>query len=339
MSSSLKERSQSVLLCGMIGDALGAPVEGWPASFIRKIHGKVDKYLSGKPLGISEVRKGMYTDDTNCALSIAASIVRMNGKIDAHDCAKSHVEFYDHKPLRGYPGTAIAVIDALRFGQPAEETGTLSFADGSFANGGAMKIGAVGVLHYNSDNETLLENVKKAILSTHVHPEAIDGAFIIAKGVSYLLNTNSLDDFDPNDFLKTLFDICITNEMKKRISLLMKHCGKSTFDGIFIGLGDKADSPSIESYGELDFQIKAVVAVACALWSFVGNWKDPLKCIVEAISLGGDTDTIATMVGYLVGALHGKQWIPSHLLDGLENGEYGRDYCILISEKLSTFIE
>ena len=328
------ERCSSVLLCGMIGDALGAPVEGWPASMIRKVYGKVDKYYEGVPLGVLDSRRAMYTDDTNCALSLAASIVRMNGKIDVDDCAKAHVEFWKHTPKRGCPDSAEAIIKALDSGADPRNTGTIAFPDGSFANGGAMKIGPVGVICRDVDDETLYSSVTSAILATHVHPEAIDGAYIIAKAVVYLLRT-SVESFDPSKFLHELEDSCRTAEMKKRISLLRKHINRGTFDSVFCGLGGLKTNPGKESYGEMSFQIKAVVAVACALWAFAGSWKNPLDCLVNAISWGGDTDTIATMVGYLVGALHGSEWIPPHLFNELENGEFGRDYCIQLSLQLS----
>jgi len=50
--------------------------------------------------------------------------------------------------------------------------------------------------------------------------------------------------------------------------------------------------------------------------------------------LGGDTDTIACILGGMIGALYGTHWIPSHWWTGLENGEYGRDYCVLLGKGL-----
>ena len=87
---------------------------------------------------------------------------------------------------------------------------------------------------------------------------------------------------------------------------------------------------------DMSFQIHAVVAVPCALWAFLTHWQKPAECLVEAIGLGGDTDTIASMTGALAGALHGQQWLPKSWYDGLENGEYGRDYCVALAKSLAT---
>jgi hypothetical protein len=32
-----------------------------------------------------------------------------------------------------------------------------------------------------------------------------------------------------------------------------------------------------------------------------------------------------------MGAMHGTSWMPKHWYDNLENGDYGRDYCIRIA--------
>mgnify|MGYP002480911479 CR=1 FL=1 len=49
--------------------------------------------------------------------------------------------------------------------------------------------------------------------------------------------------------------------------------------------------------------------------------------------LGGDTDTC--ILGGLLGALYGTSWIPAHWYDPLENGEYGRDYCVQLARAIA----
>ena len=41
---------------------------------------------------------------------------------------------------------------------------------------------------------------------------------------------------------------------------------------------------------------------------------DPEKAILAAVNIGNDTDTVATMVGSIVGALHGFEALPSNYL-------------------------
>ncbi|MGY8796558.1 MAG: ADP-ribosylglycohydrolase family protein, partial [Woeseiales bacterium] len=41
---------------------------------------------------------------------------------------------------------------------------------------------------------------------------------------------------------------------------------------------------------------------------------DPKEAILAAVNIGNDTDTVATMVGSIVGALHGIEALPSNYL-------------------------
>jgi ADP-ribosylglycohydrolase len=52
------------------------------------------------------------------------------------------------------------------------------YPEGSYANGGVMRIAPVGLVYKDCTNEQLLTAVTDALLCTHVHPEAIDGAYL-----------------------------------------------------------------------------------------------------------------------------------------------------------------
>ncbi len=58
--------------------------------------------------------------------------------------------------------------------------------------------------------------------------------------------------------------------------------------------------------------------------------------LMEAVSMGGDTDTVAAIVGGLVScASHVAYDIPQRLRDELEDGSYGKTYCDELDRKLS----
>jgi poly(ADP-ribose) glycohydrolase ARH3 len=88
-------------------------------------------------------------------------------------------------------------------------------------------------------------------------------------------------------------------------------------------------------YGE-QFQIHAAEAVACGLWAFACCHGEPEECVIRAVSLGGDTDTIATMAGALAGALHGSSWLPRRWFEQMENQpDVGRDHLIGVAQRLA----
>jgi len=179
LRNELEERCVGCLLSVMIGDALGSAVEGWGHKHIGDVYnGLLRDYKHGKHMGLTEVRKGMYTDDTNSTLALASSLVENKGLLPSH-AAMQYAKFWKLKPIRGYPPSAMAVMQAVLDGTDCRKTGTLCFKDGSFANGGAMRISPIGLAYRNATDEQLHSAVRMAIISSHVHPEAIDGAWLV----------------------------------------------------------------------------------------------------------------------------------------------------------------
>ena len=101
------------------------------------------------------------------------------------------------------------------------ECGRIAFPDGSFANGGAMRIAPVALAFCNASDEQLYEAVPMAIISSHVHPEGIDGAFVLAKAIILALQCESIDTFNPLEFLNILQSIARTEGMQNQIKKLI----------------------------------------------------------------------------------------------------------------------
>ena len=60
-------------------------------------------------------------------------------------------------------------------------TGRTEFPQGSYANGGAMRISPVGLAFRNANDTQLLHAARMAVISSHVHNEAVDAAWLQAK--------------------------------------------------------------------------------------------------------------------------------------------------------------
>jgi poly(ADP-ribose) glycohydrolase ARH3 len=69
-----------------------------------------------------------------------------------------------------------------------------------------MRISPVGVTFRNATEAELLEATTQAIVSSHVHPEAIDGAFVQAYAITLLLKLDNPSELTPEAFLTTLHD-------------------------------------------------------------------------------------------------------------------------------------
>ncbi len=66
-----------------------------------------------------------------------------------------------------------------------------------------------------------------------------------------------------------------------------------------------------------------VHTVSFATFIFLRYGDDRLFAITEAISAGGDTDSIGAIVGGWLGALHGTKLMPGELLDRIHDGPFG----------------
>jgi poly(ADP-ribose) glycohydrolase ARH3 len=97
------------------------------------------------------------------------------------------------------------------------ECGRVVFPVGSFANGGAMRIAPIPLTFRHASDEQLYEAVRMAIISSHVHPEGIDGAFVLSKAIILALECESIDAFNPLQFLTVLLSTARTDDMRNQI--------------------------------------------------------------------------------------------------------------------------
>jgi poly(ADP-ribose) glycohydrolase ARH3 len=310
-SPSHLDRCVGAFLGTACGDILGAVVEGCSAREIVELYGQMRDFTDS-------IRGfGCYTDDTQMTLALAASLVEC-GRVDAAHVSSKYAEFFE--PSRGYGGTAYRVLRLLCDGGDYRGTGRLQFPEGSFGNGGAMRIAPVGLAYRHAPDEILQEAVEDALLCTHVHPEAIDGAPVQAKAVA-IAATTSPEAVDPAKLIPGLLPLCRTETMAAKLKTLAE------------GLQHKDEDVYV--IGRVGNGILAVQAVAAALWALLRYWQTPEECVIRAVGFGGDTDTIGAMAGALVGALHGASWIPARWHDNIENGLRGRDEIVVLAERLS----
>ena len=306
-----EDRCIGCLLGTACGDILGAGVEGWPAAEIRETFGEIRDFAQ------SDRGFGSYTDDTQMTVALATSLVEC-GRVDAEHVSGKYAEFYE--PWRGYGGATHRVMQALQYGADYRGTGLLQFPDGSFGNGGAMRISPVGLAYRHATPEVLHQAVEGALVCTHVHPEAIDGAFIQAKAVAVAATTEPAE-FDPQRLLVELHEASRTDILRAKLEAVSR--------------GLRQDDSDLFVIAKVGNGIRASEAVAAAIWAFLRYGKTPEECIIRTVGFGGDTDTIGAMAGALVGALHGTSWIPARWYDNIENGQHGRDEIVGLARGLS----
>lgn len=313
MSHRKKSRFVGCLLGCACGDVLGSCVEMQSrGEILQQFPGLLTDFQpSDRGLGF-----GCYTDDTEMTLALARSILRC-GDVRGSDCAAAYAEAFT--PQRGYGRSAVKVLSALQQGADWRRTGTMLFAEGSFGNGGAMRIAPIGLLYGHLESVRLYEKVKAALWMTHTHPEAIDAALLQARAVGMMLMADA--PLDSQGLLDRLLEYAPESILNSKLKLLKELLSQQ--------------AAAAEVVAVFGCGVRSGDSWPPALWAALRFSADPEAAIIQAVNLGGDTDTIGAMTGALVGALHGDRWFPERWITQLENQQNGRDELISVAERLA----
>jgi poly(ADP-ribose) glycohydrolase ARH3 len=301
----LEERFTGCLLGLTVGDALGAHFEGQSADFIARRYRKASDLIEHSPAG-----ELWYTDDTQMAIGVAETLVAC-GHIDEDEICRRFAANY--LPQRGYGRGARIVLEAIAQGDDHKFLAANIFPGGSFGNGAAMRVAPVGLM-FRHDHAALWEQAKLSALPTHVHPLGIEGAQLLALAVGL---ASTIEEFVRDDFFAVLAERCTSLEF----SGPLRRAAKLT---------------DVRDLGRFGNGIEATASVVTAIASFGLTPNSYGETIGNVILLGGDTDTMAAMAGAVSGAFLGRQAIPRHLVDNLEDGYQGRTYIEQLARKLIT---
>ena len=305
----LRDKFRGAILGCFLGDAFGSSFEGMHpdrAVFHMDILSK--KFLRS------------YTDDTDMTLAVGESIIQSSG-VNPEDIAK---QFSLHCDLtRGYAIGAIKSVLSLRAGMKWYEVARIVFENGSFGNGAAMRVSPVG-LFYHHDLEGLRRAAIEQANITHVHPLGQWGAVMQATSIGLAVSQHPKESSKkegvvvslrealwggPIEYLKAL------NKIEERVAQ-----------------GKRLDPQEIVLL--LGNGVEAHLSVPSACYIAITYSPDFCEAIRAAISLGGDTDTIAGMVGAIVGAHVGEKGLPIEWIEQLEDGPRGRSFARNLADSL-----
>jgi len=275
-ADAVEDRFVAGMLGLALGDALGARHEGGPL-------GQAAWWLLG--LGKGDLLR--WSDDTEMALGLAASLVEKGG-VDADHLARTWAD--GMSATRGYGSGARRLLTMIRAGADWRDANCAIFPDGSFGNGAAMRAAPLG-LFYHREPAELERAARRAAEITHAHPLGIEGGILIARATAMALS----GDLD----LGALGDGCREDEFRDRLKTAVQDLDR---DAVVRRLGN-----GIEAHRS------AVTAVHCAR-----RFREFLPMMEFIISLGGDTDTIGAMAGGIFGARHGTAALPEEPLARLE---------------------
>jgi poly(ADP-ribose) glycohydrolase ARH3 len=253
-------------------------------------------------------------------LALVESLIR-SGRIDPEDVANQFSLSCDL--TRGYAIGTIEAVLALRAGLKWHEVARTVFEEGSFGNGAAMRVSPVGLFYHHD-----LEELRKAAIEqaniTHVHPLGQWGAVMQAASVGLSVRQNPKEALNREELIVSLREILWGGpiEYMRAINKIEE----------MLAQGKKLQAKEVVQV--LGSGVEAQFSVPGACYVAIAYSPDFCEAVRAAISLGGDTDTIAGMVGAIVGAHVGEKNLPAEWIEQLEEGYRGRSFARNLAERL-----
>jgi ADP-ribosylglycohydrolase len=311
------EKVKAVVVGHAVGDALGVPVE-----FATRAQLDNAPVLTMQGYGTHHVPKGCWSDDTSMSLATIDSLA--NG-INYDDMMKKFCKWLNNAQYTATQltfdvgGTTYKALQRYQVGKlPALSCGL----DGNRDNGNGSLMRIHPIVLYLANNEMPLEEKLQVV-----------------NNVSKLTHAHQISEIACGTYAFLLWEL-LKNPTKDAVSVAMqkarnfygncKHGDSFARLWLNVGRGYNFDAEGL-LYPQLQkSQIKSTGYVVdtfeAALWCLLhtNSFRD---CVLTAVNLGDDTDTVAAIAGGLAGALYGYDDIPQTWKDTLIKRKYIEDLC------------
>lgn len=296
---------KAVMIGHAIGDALGVPVEF--ASRTEMDKSPIEDMEEG---GTYNMPKGTWSDDTSMSLATLDSLA--NG-VDYNDIMIGFCDWFDTAKYTPADivfdigrGTLKSLMAYMRDEVKAINCGQKSELDNG--NGSLMRIHPIVLYLYNMEIsvEEKIEIIHNVSSLTHAHIRSKMACGIYA--------------FILWELLKEPIKESILVGLKKAKEFYNNEKELSHYSRLFEKTFIVTKREMIKSSGYVVDTLEA--AIWCLLTT--SNYKD---CVLKAVNLGGDTDTIAAIAGGLAGATYGYEAIPEDWRKTLIKRDYIEELC------------
>lgn len=306
------------ILDGIMGlcaaDALGVPVE-----FSSRESLQCNPVTNMRGYGTYNLPPGTWSDDTSMTLCLVDSL---NNGLDYKDIMEKFLFWANEAKYTPYDevfdigsATMKALMKFAHGEEPLKCGGESEYDNG---NGSLMRILPVafylqanyGTEIYDKDEAvTIIHNVSSL---THAHKRSLIACGIYISIASMILGSYDLMTAVQLGVYRAVEYYKKNNEFAHELTHYERIYGRETF----------ANTPLefIKSSGYV------VDTLEAAIWCLLNtnSYKD---CVLMAVNLGQDTDTVAAVAGGLAGLYYGYDSIPGEWLSVIAKREYIADLC------------
>ncbi len=228
------------------------------------------------------------TDDTQLTIATCESIIA-SSKVDPESIAAQMTDWFRCRRISGIGASTLKSLTELDAGGHWAMVGAVG--ERSAGNGAAMRIAPLAFfVDPTSDSDRT--TIRDVCRITHRNDEAYLGALAIL----YSIHRNKLD----RELIEYLIDQLPDSRIRDRLDEIKT-------DGL-------TTSQLVQRYKPSGYVVDSVpLSILSAIES--ESLVDSIKSIVE---FGGDTDTIASMLGHVFGAIHGTTCLPMEIIEQID---------------------
>lgn len=309
----IKNRIRAAMFGHAIGDALGVPVE-----FCGREELRADPVTGYRGYGSHHVPAGTWSDDTSMALAALDSLSR---GLDDTDMIRRFCDWKDHAAYTATDRvfdmgiTTRQALSRFQHGVPALDCGL----DGERENGNGSLMRIIPTVLYCQYHQPQMtegermEIIHRTSCLTHRHLRSQMGCGIYAFLLWALL------EHPDKSTVQTGLD-----------RAKAYYTAQPEFHGELQTYHRLLDQPAAEFARTPESSIKSsgyvVATLEAAVWCLL-NTDSYAACVLQAVNLGSDTDTVAAVAGGLSGCLYGMAQIPAAWYDGLIRREMIETLC------------
>jgi ADP-ribosyl-[dinitrogen reductase] hydrolase len=303
------DKIEGMLLGAAIGDSLGATSEGMTGRKRLSVHGEIREYLPGRRSDNKPV--GVPTDDTQLTFWTLKQLTEDRGLMP-DNLAK---RFCRHH-IVGIGSTVRAFIENYKDGH---KPWSLSGED-SLGNGALMRISPIIVPYLRNAHPSMYADAALDAMLTH---NSFGNNATCVAFTNILWQLLSMDKSPgPSWWVETYCNV--TKELEGDTNYSTGKNSQYKYSGPLWQYTEMVINDALQNdYSVLDAcekwgsGAKLLETVPAVLYILAKYSHDPEEAIIRAVNDTVDNDTIGSIVGAAVGALHGVQGIPVRWIHGL----------------------
>lgn len=301
----------------VVGDALGLPVQ-----FSYREELENDPVIDMIGYRTFDMPAGSWSDDSSLTLATLSSINEL-GKIDSKDIMKRFVRWYDdgeYTPFGFAYDIGCTCEEAIcRYSELKNHKECGCVGEFSNGNGSLMRIMPVCLFVYENvmrsqmTEEEGIEFIHEVSALTHAHLRSQ-----MACGIYYFL---------VKSILSNIGSLCgrLQAGIDDAVRFYHKDIGNLTQLAYYHRLMHLNQFANILA-DEISSSGYVVDSIEAALWCLL-NTENLKGCLLKAVNLGSDTDTVAAIAGGLAGLYYGYQQIPEEWLEKIQKREWIEEMC------------